>query len=69
MDSHPEIAEQLRKNPSLVNNQEFVENHPALQTFLLSIQECARNTRKIRTHSCIRSIVSTAAKTKVGTTT
>ena len=34
MDSHPEIAEQLRKNPSLVNNKEFVEKHPALQQFL-----------------------------------
>ena len=34
MDSHPEIAEQLHKNPSLVNNKEFVENHPALQQFL-----------------------------------
>src|SRR5260370_728371 len=36
MDSHPEIAEQLHKNPSLVNNEEFVENHPALQQFLAS---------------------------------
>jgi phage-related protein len=36
MDSHPEIAEQLHKNPSLVNNKEFVENHPALQQFLAS---------------------------------
>ena len=34
LDSHPEIAEQLRKNPSLVNKKEFVENHPALQQFL-----------------------------------
>src|SRR5215469_6058219 len=34
LDSHPEIAEQLRKNPALVNNEEFVENHPALQQFL-----------------------------------
>ncbi|HET9305337.1 MAG TPA: hemophore-related protein [Candidatus Sulfotelmatobacter sp.] len=34
MDSHPEIAERLRKNPSLVNNKEFVEDHPALQQFL-----------------------------------
>src|SRR5260370_6697029 len=34
MDSHTEIAEQLHKNPSLVNNEEFVENHPALQQFL-----------------------------------
>jgi hypothetical protein len=34
LDSHPEIAEQLRKNPSLVKNREFVENHPALQEYL-----------------------------------
>ena len=34
MDGHPEIAEQLRKNPSLINNREFVENHPALQEYL-----------------------------------
>jgi hypothetical protein len=34
LDGHREIAEQLRKNPSLVNDKEFVENHPALQTYL-----------------------------------
>jgi len=34
MDGHPEIAEQLRKDPSLVNNKTFVANHPALQQFL-----------------------------------
>jgi hypothetical protein len=34
MDSHPEIAEQLRKDPSLVDNREFVANHTALQQFL-----------------------------------
>jgi hypothetical protein len=34
LDSHREIGEQLHKNPSLVNNREFVENHPALQTYL-----------------------------------
>jgi len=34
LDSHPEIAEQLRKNPSLVKNREFVENHPALEEYL-----------------------------------
>jgi phage-related protein len=34
MDSHPEIAEQLRKDPSLVDNKEFVKSHPALQQFL-----------------------------------
>ena len=34
LDSHRETAEQLRRDPSLVNNPEFVEKHPALQTFL-----------------------------------
>jgi hypothetical protein len=34
LDSHREIAAQLRKNPSLVDDQEFVKNHPALQTYL-----------------------------------
>jgi hypothetical protein len=34
MDSHPEIAEQLRKDPSLVDNKRFVDSHPALQQFL-----------------------------------
>src|SRR5216684_1651822 len=34
MDSHPEMAEQLRRDPSLVTNEEFVKNHPALQEYL-----------------------------------
>src|SRR6267154_6562246 len=34
LDGHPELAEQLRKDPSLVNNQEFVERHGHLQQFL-----------------------------------
>jgi small nuclear ribonucleoprotein (snRNP)-like protein len=34
LDKHREIAEQLRKNPGLVNNQQFLDNHPALQTYL-----------------------------------
>ena len=34
LDSHREIAEQVRKDPSLANNREFVQNHPALQSFL-----------------------------------
>ena len=33
-DKHREIAEQLRKNPSLVNNREFLESHPALQAYM-----------------------------------
>ena len=34
LDSHPEIAEQLRKDPSLVNDKKFVEHHPELRTYL-----------------------------------
>ncbi len=34
LDSHREIAEQLRKDPSLVDNPEFERSHPALQTYL-----------------------------------
>lgn len=34
LDSHPEIAEQLRRNPSLADDRTFVQNHPALQSFL-----------------------------------
>jgi len=34
LDSHPETAEQLRKDPSLINNQEFLENHPGLKNYL-----------------------------------
>jgi hypothetical protein len=36
LDSHPEIAEQVRKNPSLVDNKDFVKSHPSLQEFLAS---------------------------------
>ena len=34
MDSHPEIAEQLHKNPALVDDKRFVNGHPELQQFL-----------------------------------
>jgi hypothetical protein len=34
LDSHPEVAEQVRKDPSLVNNEEFVEKHSALKQYL-----------------------------------
>jgi hypothetical protein len=45
LDNHREIADQLRKDPSLVKNREFVTNHPALQTFLEdhpAVQEAIR---------------------------
>jgi hypothetical protein len=34
LNDHREIAEQVRKNPSLVDNPQFVQSHPALQTYL-----------------------------------
>jgi hypothetical protein len=34
LDNHREIAEQVRKNPSLLDNRTFVQNHPELQTYL-----------------------------------
>src|SRR5215469_8061040 len=34
LDSHREIAAQIQKDPSLVNNKTFLQSHPALQTFL-----------------------------------
>src|ERR1700746_1451092 len=34
LDGHREIAEQVRKNPSLVNDKKWVQDHPALQTYL-----------------------------------
>ena len=34
LDGHREIAEQVRKDPSLLDNRDFVQDHPALQTYL-----------------------------------
>jgi hypothetical protein len=34
LDDHREIGEQVRKDPSLLDNRSFVQNHPALQTYL-----------------------------------
>jgi hypothetical protein len=33
MDSHPEVAEQLNRNPRLVDNRRFVESHPGLDEY------------------------------------
>ena len=33
LDKHRELAEQLRKNPSLVRDQDFVNSHPALRDY------------------------------------
>jgi hypothetical protein len=34
LDSHREISEQLRKQPTLVDNQQFLKDHPVLQSYL-----------------------------------
>ncbi|MFZ3341529.1 MAG: hypothetical protein WA213_11640 [Terriglobales bacterium] len=34
LDKHPEIAEQLRRDPSLIDNRRFVTDHPALEEYL-----------------------------------
>src|ERR1700733_832011 len=34
LDEHREVAQQVRKDPSLLDNRNFVQNHPALQTYL-----------------------------------
>ena len=34
LDSHREVAEQLRKNPQLANDPTFLKNHPGLETYL-----------------------------------
>ncbi len=34
LDDHREIGEQVRKDPSLLDNRNFVQNHPVLETYL-----------------------------------
>jgi hypothetical protein len=34
LNTHPEIAEQLRRDPSLIDNRRWVSDHPALQEYL-----------------------------------
>jgi phage-related protein len=46
LDSHKEVAEQLRKDPSLIDNRQWVENHPALQQYLQSHPEVREEFRE-----------------------
>jgi hypothetical protein len=41
LDSHPEIREQLRKDPSLIDNRGWVADHPALQEYLQNHRQMA----------------------------
>lgn len=42
LDSHPEIAEQLKKDPSLVDNKKWLAQHPALKEYLASHPQIAQ---------------------------
>jgi hypothetical protein len=46
LDSHREIAEQLKKDPSLANSQEFLQNHPALRTYLQDHPEISQQLKE-----------------------
>jgi hypothetical protein len=46
LDKHREIAEQLRKDPSLIDNRQWVANHPALQKYLQSHPEVREEFRE-----------------------
>jgi hypothetical protein len=41
LDSHPEIAEQLRKDPTLIDKGQFVDSHPELKEFMAQHPELA----------------------------
>jgi hypothetical protein len=41
LDSHPEIAEQLRKDPTLIDKWQFVDSHPELKEFMAQHPELA----------------------------
>jgi len=33
-DEHPDVAKKLRNNPTLIDNQQFVDSHPGLHEYL-----------------------------------
>jgi hypothetical protein len=46
LDNHPDVARELRKNPGLVDNREYVENHPELREFLKAHPEVREDLRQ-----------------------
>ena len=42
LDQHPEVAQQLNTNPRLIDNREYVENHPGLHEFLENHRDARR---------------------------
>ena len=62
LDSHHETAEQLRKDPSLVNNEQFVNSHPDCRHTCNSTLKSAKKLRKTPTPSCTRKLAMNARK-------
>ncbi len=46
LDNHPEVAEQVKQNPSLINDPTFLSKHPALQEFLKTHPHAAEELRE-----------------------
>jgi hypothetical protein len=46
LDSHPEVAQELRSNPSLVNDHQYVSSHKGLQEFLEKHPEVREEIKK-----------------------
>ena len=46
LDQHPDIDRQLRENPSLINNADFVQDHPELGDFLASHKEISEEIKE-----------------------
>ena len=44
-DSHPNLAQELQRDPALIENQRFVDNHPALHAYLETHPEVRREFR------------------------
>jgi hypothetical protein len=43
LDRHPEVAQQINANPRLIDNRQYVDNHPGLHEFLENHPEARRD--------------------------
>ena len=62
LDAHPETSEQLRKDPSLVNNRELWKTILHCSSTCSSTRRSGKRSARIQMDSCIKSSVSTVAK-------
>jgi len=46
LEDHPEVAEQLRAHPSMINDQTYVGDHPQLQSFLRNNPQVAEEVKE-----------------------